>query len=96
MIGTSIMGVGVDVPAVGLIVLAGAGKAEVQTRQRIGRGLRKKKHGPNIAFVVDFIEAANNALRDHQNERISIIRSTPGLADNIVADFDYGVFKKAA
>jgi superfamily II DNA or RNA helicase len=96
VIGTSIMDVGVDVPAVGLIVLAGAGKAEVQTRQRIGRGLRKKKHGPNVAFVVDFIEAANTTLRDHQNERISIIRSTPGFAENILSDFDYSRFKRAA
>jgi len=96
VIGTSIMDVGVDVPAVGLIVLAGAGKAEVQTRQRIGRGLRKKKAGPNVAFVVDFIEAANTTLRDHQNERISIIRGTPGFAENIVNDFDYSQFRKAA
>jgi superfamily II DNA or RNA helicase len=96
VIGTSIMDVGVDVPAVGMIVLAGAGKAEVQTRQRIGRGLRKKKFGPNVAFVVDFIEAANTTLRDHQNDRISIIRSTPGFAENIVSDFDYSQFRKAA
>jgi superfamily II DNA or RNA helicase len=96
VIGTSIMDVGVDVPAVGLIVLAGAGKAEVQTRQRIGRGLRKKKHGPNIAYVVDFIEAVNSTLRDHQKDRMDIIRNTPGFADNIVADFDYSMFGKAA
>ncbi|MDP9155292.1 MAG: DEAD/DEAH box helicase family protein [Pseudomonadota bacterium] len=96
VIGTSIMDVGVDVPAVGLIVLAGAGKAEVQTRQRIGRGLRKKKSGPNVAFVLDFIEAANTTLRDHQNERISIIRNTPGFAENIVGDFDYRAFARAA
>jgi superfamily II DNA or RNA helicase len=96
VIGTSIMDVGVDVPAVGLIVLAGAGKAEVQTRQRIGRGLRKKKNGPNIAFVVDYQEAVNSTLRDHQKERMSIIANTPGFAENIVQDFDYSVFRKAA
>ncbi|MFM0283958.1 helicase-related protein [Paraburkholderia sediminicola] len=96
VIGTSILDVGVDMPAVGLIVLAGAGKAEVQTRQRIGRGLRAKKNGPNIAFVVDFIEAANSTLRDHQNERMGIIQSTPGFAEHIVGDFDYSVFRKAA
>ncbi|MBH8434009.1 hypothetical protein I8Q59_09430, partial [Acinetobacter baumannii] len=39
---------GVDVPAVGLIILAGGGKAEVALRQRIGRGLRAKKFGPNV------------------------------------------------
>jgi hypothetical protein len=46
--------------------------------------------------VVDFIEAANTTLRDHQNDRISIIRSTPGFAENIVNDFDYSQFRKAA
>jgi superfamily II DNA or RNA helicase len=96
LIGSTILDVGVDVPAVGMIVLAGAGKAEVQARQRIGRGLRAKKKGPNVAFVVDFIEAANSTLRDHQNERMSIIQGTPGFAENIVADFDYSVFKMAA
>ncbi|MFA7751994.1 DEAD/DEAH box helicase, partial [Klebsiella pneumoniae] len=44
LIGTTILDVGVDVPAVGLVQLAGGGKAEVATRQRIGRGLRAKKH----------------------------------------------------
>lgn len=96
LIGTTILDVGVDVPAVGLVVLAGAGKAEVQTRQRIGRGARAKKRGPNVFFVVDFIEAANNTLRDHQNERIAIIKGTPGFAENIVNDFDYDIFKLAA
>jgi superfamily II DNA or RNA helicase len=96
LIGSTILDVGVDVPAVGMIVLAGAGKAEVQARQRIGRGLRAKKKGPNVAFVVDFIEAANSTLRDHQNERLSIIQSTPGFAENIVSDFDYSIFREAA
>jgi superfamily II DNA or RNA helicase len=96
LIGSTILDVGVDVPAVGLIVLAGGGKAEVATRQRVGRGLRAKKFGPNVAFVVDFIEAANTTLRDHQNERLAIVRGTPGFAENIVADFDYSIFKKAA
>ncbi|KVH64529.1 hypothetical protein WS89_04400 [Burkholderia sp. MSMB1072] len=96
VIGSTILDVGVDVPAVGLIVLAGGGKAEVQTRQRIGRGLRAKKLGPNVAFVVDFVEANNQTLRDHQNERIAIIKNTPGFGENIVADFDYSAFKKAA
>ncbi|MEZ2310768.1 DEAD/DEAH box helicase [Paraburkholderia sp. RCC_158] len=96
LIGSTILDVGVDVPAVGMIVLAGAGKAEVQTRQRIGRGLRAKKGGPNVAFVVDFIEAANTTLRDHQVERMQIIQNTPGFAEHIVGDFDYSVFRKAA
>ncbi|MFX5809068.1 helicase-related protein, partial [Acinetobacter baumannii] len=59
LIGTTILDVGVDVPAVGLIILAGGGKAEVALRQRIGRGLRAKKFGPNVAFIVDFTDQHN-------------------------------------
>ncbi|BBI61699.1 hypothetical protein HSBAA_30050 [Vreelandella sulfidaeris] len=43
LIGSTIMDVGVDVPAVGCVILAGGGKAEVALRQRIGRGLRAKR-----------------------------------------------------
>lgn len=99
LIGSTILDVGVDVPAVGMIVLAGAGKAEVALRQRIGRGLRAKKSGPNVALVVDFIEATNNHLIDHQRQRKAIINATPGFAEGIVNDFDYaalGFTRRAA
>lgn len=89
LIGTSILDVGVDVPSVGLIVLAGAGKAEVNLRQRIGRGLRAKKNGPNVALVVDFEDRFNKHLIKHSAERGRIIESTPGFAENVVAAFDY-------
>jgi superfamily II DNA or RNA helicase len=100
LIGSTILDVGVDVPAVGMIVIAGAGKAEVQMRQRIGRGLRKKRNGPNCALVVDFIDPPNNHIRTHSVERIQIVKSTPGFVEGIVAnDFDYtgmGFIAKAA
>ena len=80
---------GVDVPAVGLVVLAGGGKAEVAIRQRIGRGLRAKKNGPNVAFILDFTDEHNNHLRKHARERRRIIDDTPGFAENVVKRFDY-------
>lgn len=90
LIGSTILDVGVDVPSVGMVVLAGGGKAEVATRQRIGRGLREKKDGgPNCAFIVDFNDDSNNHLQKHTKERRKIVDSTPGFAENIVADFDY-------
>ncbi|WP_158608156.1 hypothetical protein [Paraburkholderia sp. BL17N1] len=52
--------------------------------------------GPNIAFVVAFIECSNQTVRDHENERMQIIQATLGFAERIVADFDYSVFRKAA
>lgn len=92
LIGSTILDVGVDVPAVGMVILAGGGKAEVALRQRIGRGLRAKKIGPNVAFVVDFNDKHNAHLRDHSKERISIIQNTPGFAERVLpagTDFDF-------
>ena len=71
LIGTTILDVGVDVPATGMIILAGAGKAEVALRQRVGRGLRAKKTGPNVAFIVDFEDIYNDHLKVHFQQRHS-------------------------
>jgi superfamily II DNA or RNA helicase len=92
LIGSTILDVGVDVPAVGMIILAGGGKAEVALRQRIGRGLRSKKTGANVCFVIDFADPLNNHLRSHSAARRSIIESTEGFAEGILprgADFDF-------
>lgn len=91
LIGSTILDVGVDVPSVGCVVLAGGGKAEVALRQRIGRGLRAKKSGPNVALVVDFNDTNNSHLHGHSLQRFSIIKSTPGFAEQFLPtgyDFD--------
>ena len=84
IIGTTILDVGVDVPAIGLVQLAGGGKAEVALRQRIGRGLRSKKAGPNIAFIADYSCNANSTLWEHAKQRENIVRMTPGFAEGIL------------
>jgi superfamily II DNA or RNA helicase len=89
LIGSTILDVGVDVPSVGMIVLAGGGKAEVATRQRIGRGLREKKTGPNVALIVDMADDHNNHLKGHFVQRLSIVQGTPGFSEGIVTDFDF-------
>lgn len=89
LIGTSILDVGVDVPSVGMVILGGGGKAEVAQRQRIGRGLRAKKLGPNVCYIVDFDDLWNNHTAGHSRERRRIIESTPGFAENIVHYFDF-------
>lgn len=85
LIGTSILDVGVDVPAVGVIILAGGGKAEVMLRQRIGRGLRRKKNGKNVALIVDFKDEHNSRLKEHAQNRLHIIKNTPGFGENIMS-----------
>lgn len=92
VIGSTILDVGVDVPAVGILVLAGGGKAEVAIRQRIGRCLRKKKFGPNVALVVDFVDRVNKHLIAHAKQRRAIVDQTPGFAEGVLKhgeDFDY-------
>lgn len=90
VIGSTILDVGVDVPAAGMIILGGGGKAEVATRQRIGRGLRAKKDMANVCFVVDFIDNGSDVLMRHYLERRRIVETTPGFMENIVEEFDYG------
>jgi superfamily II DNA or RNA helicase len=93
VIGSTILDVGVDVPGIGLLVLGGGGKAEVATRQRIGRGLRGKGAGiPNYAFIVDFEDGNNKHLIKHAKARRAIVEQTPGFAEGILKrgqDFDF-------
>lgn len=89
VIGTTILDVGVDVPSVGQMILAGGGKAEVAVRQRIGRGLRAKKKGPNKCFVIMFSDCWNNHTNSHSRECLRIVQETPGFAENIVAKFNF-------
>lgn len=93
LIGSTILDVGVDVPAVGMIILAGGGKAEVAMRQRIGRGMRRKPKGrPNLAYVVDFADGRNKHLIKHSAQRRNILETTPGFAEGILArgqDFSF-------
>lgn len=84
LIGSTILDVGVDVPSVGSVVLAGGGQAEVAMRQRIGRGLRRKKFGLNICPVLDFEDELNKHLSNHAKTRMDIIRNTPGFAERLI------------
>jgi superfamily II DNA or RNA helicase len=99
IIGTKILDVGVDCPAIGLVQLGGGMKAEVELRQRIGRGLRYKKKGPNITFIADYSINLNGTLRDHARKRENIVRQTPGFVEGILAanqNFPWEVFERKA
>lgn len=95
VIGTNILDVGVDVPAIGLVQLCGGMKAQVALRQRIGRGLRAKKKMPNFAFIADYSCNANSYLKDHANAREMIVRRIPGFVEGILSegeDFNWSIF----
>lgn len=97
LIGSTICDVGIDVPSIGMVILAGGGKAEVALRQRIGRGLRRKKKGiANVTFVVDFLDNHNSHLRSHAAQRRLIVENTDGFHQGILAkdkDFNWGLLK---
>lgn len=98
LIGSTILDVGVDVPAVGMVILAAGGKAEVSHRQRIGRGLRAKK-GANVAYVVDFMDKGNRHLVGHAVTRKAILDNTPGFAQRVLPsgqDFDFSLLQKSS
>lgn len=95
LVGSNILDVGVDVPALGMVINAAGGKAEVNLRQRVGRGLRAKKTGPNVCFFLDFTDIHNKHLGKHSATRRGIIKSTPGFSENILLDsqdFPYELF----
>jgi superfamily II DNA or RNA helicase len=97
LIGTTIVDVGIDVPSIGMGILAGGGKAEVGHRQRIGRTLRAKAKGPNIALIVDYTDELNSHLRGHARQRRNIIEQTPGFVEGILKpgqDFPWHLFEK--
>lgn len=84
LIGSTILDVGVDVPSIGIVGLAGGGKAEIALRQRIGRGLRAKKVGDNVCWVLEFADSKNKHLISHYKTRRLIVESTPGFKENIL------------
>ena len=94
LIGSTILDAGVDVPAVSMIILAGGGKAQVNLRQRIGRGLRAKKNGPNICFIIDFIDETNKHLSAHAASRRGIVMQIEGFAENILPNGEDIVYEK--
>lgn len=84
VIGSTIFDVGVDVPSVGMIQLAGGGKDQVSLRQRIGRGLREKKTGDNVCFILDHQDQGNKHLKEHYLTRRAIVEATPGFCEGIL------------
>jgi superfamily II DNA or RNA helicase len=99
IIGSKILDVGVDVPSIDLVILAGGGKAEVELRQRIGRGLRAKKVGGNVCFVADFTDDWNKHTYSHAFTRRQIVESIDGFKQGVLKageDFDFNLRLQAA
>ncbi len=71
LIGTSVIGEGVDLPIANTLILAGGGKSRIQVMQNIGRVLRPFKDKTQ-ALVIDFTDDGTSYSSKHHLERCSI------------------------
>lgn len=69
LLASTIFDEGEDAPGIDALVLAEGVKANTNVIQRIGRALRKKKTGENVAWIVDIVPLAAKKLIDHAHQR---------------------------
>lgn len=72
LVASTILDEGVDIDRIDVLALAGCMKSNRAMRQRLGRSLREKKHGPNIATVIDIQDKGNKYLERYSEERLKI------------------------
>ena len=77
VLASSILDLGVDIPSLSALVLAGSGKSSIRTLQRIGRIIRKYP-GKQHAAVVDFYDDVRY-LKKHTKKRYQIYKSEEGF-----------------
>lgn len=68
LIGSTILSEGIDLPSIGCLIIAGGGKSEIETLQRVGRGMRPKPDGGGLV-VYDVDDQTNRYLAQHSAER---------------------------
>lgn len=72
LIATTIFDEGADISNLNALIIASGGKSFRQVMQRVGRVLRKKKTGENVASVFDFVDRQDPILYKHSKNRKSI------------------------
>lgn len=77
ILASQVFDIGVDIPKINALILAGSGKSKVRALQRIGRAIRKSP-GKSIAAIIDFYDNAKY-LRDHSKARAKIYQMEPGF-----------------
>ena len=66
---STVVNEGVNIPSMDVIIMAGGGKSNKQTVQRVGRALRTAQ-GKQVARIVDFYDADNGILQRHSRARL--------------------------
>jgi len=73
LIASPIFDEGIDIVSVNALINAAAGRSQISTLQRIGRGLRRKT-GDNTLLVFDFYDETHRYLAEHAEERVQTCR----------------------
>jgi superfamily II DNA or RNA helicase len=77
VLASSIFDIGVDIPSLSALVLAGGGKSSIRTLQRVGRVIRKNA-GKKYSAIVDFYDDIRY-LKSHTKIRYKIYKSEDGF-----------------
>lgn len=92
LVASSVFDIGVDIPSLDALVLAGGGKSTVRILQRIGRVIRACE-GKTDAIVMDFIDNARY-LDKHSATRIAVYETEPGFKIKFPGGFDRDSLKR--
>lgn len=85
LIATNIFGEGTDIPSIDVFINCRCEKTEIQTKQGIGRALRKAD-GKDKAEVYDFLIIGQKHLENHSVERIGSYKKESAFRIKFVRD----------
>lgn len=77
LVGTSVIGEGVDLPNAAVLIYAAGGSASVSVAQSYFRPLTKHE-GKSEALIYDFADGHNETLKRHSQKRIALMRQILG------------------
>jgi superfamily II DNA or RNA helicase len=84
IVANQVLDVGISIPDITVLIIAGGGKKLTTNLQRAGRGLRKKKHR-NVLFIID-IQDDLLYMKGQSNQRREIWRTQRGFLYHEVKD----------
>lgn len=83
LIGTSVLGEGVDTKACGAIINLSGGKARSELMQKCGRAIRNFPN-KNVGYYFDFIDNKQKNLLQHSEERFLTIEEVYGIKPTLL------------
>lgn len=92
LVASSVFDIGVDIPSLDALIMAGGGKSTVRVLQRIGRVIRPFE-GKSDALVMDFLDHARY-LEKHSATRFAVYETEPRFRVKLPAEFDRRHLKK--